>query len=151
MKIIKKYLPNNSPADTKRYFTSEPLFVTIHWVGPYPGQTPDIVRDYWIASRSEASAHVIIKDDVVMECWPLNKIAYHAGHSIGNDYSIGIEIIPENKVGRFSEQSLKTLKEYIDTYLPNKPIVRHYDWSGKLCPAYYCVSEHWTELKEKLI
>lgn len=150
MKVIKKHLPDNLPSDTHTYFTTEPAFITIHWIGPYPGQTPDIVRDHWIASRSEASAHVIIKDDEVMECWPLDKMAYHAGHAIGNKYSIGIELIPEDTKGKFSKKTIETLKEYIKTYLPNKPIVRHYDWSGKLCPAYYCVGNNWTELKEEL-
>lgn len=150
MNLVKKYIPAGCKCDTGSHFIDNaPNIITIHWVGPFPGQTPDIVRDYWINSNGEASAHFIIKDDDVLQCWPIDKIAWHAGCKAGNITSIGIEVIPKNVEGEFSEKSIKSLKELLKT-LPKLPLVRHYDWTGKKCPAYYCDNDKWQELIEKL-
>lgn len=150
MKLSVNYIPDNLPCDTKMKFAEGQLSViTIHWIGPYPNQTPDIVRNWWITSKGEASAHFIVKEDEVMQCWPIDKIAWHAGCRAGNYSSIGIEVIPCNIQGRFSEKTIKTLKELLDT-LPRLPLVRHFDWTGKDCPRYYCDSNEWKELLEKL-
>ena len=36
---------------------NRPTSITIHWVGPYPGQTPEVVRNWWIQSKGVAGAH----------------------------------------------------------------------------------------------
>lgn len=150
MKIIEKFIPEDTKCDSKIKFPEgQPSVITLHWIGPYPGQTPDIVRDYWINSGKEPSAHFIVKDDTVMQCWPLDKVAWHAGCRAGNLTSIGIEVVPCNVQGRFSEKTIATLKELLDT-LPRMPIIRHFDWTGKDCPRYYINSNEWKELLEKL-
>ena len=63
---------------------------------------------------------------------------------------IGIEVIPENTDGRFSDASIETLKTLLDKYFPRLPLVRHYDWTGKDCPKYYVDSNNWKDLLEKL-
>lgn len=150
MNITKKFIPEGKQCDTKQFFEKgQPSVITIHWIGPFPGQTPDIVRNFWIQSGGEASAHYIIKDDECMQCWPDGKIAWHAGCSAGNKTSIGIEVIPCNVAGEFSEKSIKTLKELIATF-PKMPIIRHYDWTGKDCPKYYLDTQKWKELLAKI-
>lgn len=150
MHLIKNYLPEGSKCDTKRNFDKDqPSVITIHYIGPYPGQSPAQVREWWEVSEGEASAHFIIKDDIVIQCWPVTKMAWHAGCKAGNTTSIGIEVVPRNAAGEFSERSIATLKELLDT-LPKLPLVRHYDWTGKLCPAYYVDNDKWTELLKKL-
>ena len=150
MNLKVDYIPDKAACNTKMEFTDgQPSVITIHWIGPYPGQTPEQVRDYWIDSKGEASAHYIIKDDDVLQCWPTSKIAWHAGCKAGNLTSIGIEVIPCNIQGRFSEKSIATLKELLAT-LPKLPIVRHYDWTGKDCPRYYISNDEWKELLEKI-
>ena len=79
----------------------------------------------------------------------VNKVAWHAGCKAGNNTSIGIEVIPKNAAGEFSDRSIATLKELLDS-LPHLPIVRHYDWTGKACPAYYTNNDKWQELLKKL-
>ena len=149
MKFRINYIPEGSKCDTKR-FLDNTATGTIHWIGPYPEQTPDQVRKYWIDSNGEASAHFIIKDDECLQCWPISKAAWHAGGPAGNYSSIGIEVIPENKEGRFSDASIETLRELLDKYFKDLPLVRHYDWSSKDCPKYYVDSNNWTDLLEKL-
>lgn len=148
MNLTQNFIPEGVPCDTKVEFT--PNIITVHYTGPLPEQTPAQVRKYWIDSKGEASAHFIIKDDEVLQCWPTNKVAWHAGCKAGNYGSIGIEVIPENKAGKFSEKSIETLKELIATFPKSMPIVRHYDWTGKPCPAYYTINERWQDLLNKI-
>jgi N-acetylmuramoyl-L-alanine amidase len=127
--------------------------ITIHWVGPLPGQTPEIVRNWWINGSDgngiDASAHFIIKDKRIVQCIPTGEVAWHAGPK-ANYSSIGIEVIPANKDGRFSDDSIETLI-YCCSTLAKLPLRRHYDWTGKNCPLYYTPlvpdgDEHWQEL-----
>ena len=148
MILEKDFIPEGTNCDTKLKLTSLDS-ITIHWIGPYPEQTPAQVRKYWIDSKGEASAHFIIKDSNVLQCWPTDKVAWHAGCKVGNMTSIGFEVVPMNKEGVFSKLSIKTLSQLLDT-LPNKPLVRHFDWTGKKCPAYYCDSNKWEELLTEL-
>lgn len=151
MNLTVDLIPSDSKCDTHQTFqTGCPSTITIHWVGPYPGQTPKVVRDWWVTSGGEASAHYIVKDDEVLQCWPINKVAWHAGCKAGNLTSIGIEVIPEDKTGKFSDKSIATLRELLNNVLPRLPVVRHYDWTGKECPKYYCNLERWKDLLLKV-
>lgn len=149
MTLTKALIPKSAKCATGEKFTNgEPSVITIHWIGPYPGQTPGMVRDWWIKSGGEPSAHFVVKDDVVLQCWETDTIAWHAG-AVGNAASIGIEVCPCNVEGEFNDKTIETLKELLDT-LPRLPLVRHFDWTGKACPAYYCDSKKWQELLERL-
>lgn len=149
MRLKKDLIPSNAKCATHRKFDAgEPSVITLHWIGPYPGQTPGMVRDWWIRSEGEPSAHFIVKDDTVLQCWDIDTVAWHAGE-VGNKISIGIEVCPRNKDGEFSDKTIETLKELLDT-LPRLPIVRHFDWTGKNCPAYYVDSDKWSDLLVKL-
>lgn len=147
MNLVQKFIPDGTPCDTKKKLEKIES-ITIHWTGPYPGQSPSDVRDWWVNSKGEASAHFIVKDSEVLQCWPTNKVAWHAGCKQGNDTSIGIEVIPMNVEGEFSKLSIKTLRQLLDT-LPLVPVIRHYDWTGKECPKYYCNSR-WEQLLKEL-
>lgn len=147
MKLIQDFLPEDLPCDTKSFFKGgQPDSYTIHWVGPYPGQSPKTVRDWWESSNMEASAHFIIKDDLCLQCLPIWKTAYHTGNLVGNKTSIGIEVIPKNLEGEFSQKSIETIKELLLILAP-KPVMRHYDWSGKDCPKFYIDDDKWEKLK----
>lgn len=151
MKLVQHFIPEDAKCNTHHGLDNGMAStVTIHWVGPFPGQTPEQVRNYWISSKGEASAHFIIKDEECLQCWPIEHAAWHAGCRPGNYTSIGIEVIPEDTDGRFSDKSIATLKELLDRYFPNWPLVRHYDWTGKDCPKFYVDREHWAGLLEKL-
>ena len=155
MEIKKNYLPSGCECDTtKRFADGLPDSITVHWTGPLPGQSPADVRKWWIDSHGEASAHYIIKDNECLQCWPDYKVAWHAGNKKGNESSIGIEVIPCNKDGTFSPDSIKTLKELIAKLKAdlNKDlkIVRHFDWSGKECPAWYVNEDRWHELLRQI-
>jgi N-acetylmuramoyl-L-alanine amidase CwlA len=150
--IEQDFIPRGKPA-RPGYRLVNPTTITIHWVGPYPNQTPEIVRNWWTNGSNgmgiEASAHFIVKDNRIMQCIPTAEIAYHAGPK-ANFSSFGIEVIPANVDGKFSDTSIDTLIYCIST-LPKLPLKRHYDWTQKDCPLYYTPfskdgNKYWREL-----
>lgn len=150
MNIEKKLIPPEAKCFTGMTFPEGcPSSITIHWIGPYPGQVPEDVLHWWISSEGDASAHFIIKDKRCVQCWETNQIAWHAGCRQGNYTSIGIEVIPKNTEGEFSEESIATLKKLLAT-LPRLTLVRHYDWTRKACPKYYCDDDKWAALLKRL-
>ena len=151
MELKVNYIPDDAKCNTHHTMDNgKPASITIHWTGPLPDQSPEQVRDYWIKSNGEPSAHFIIKDSKVLQCWPINKAAWHCGCRQGNYSSIGIEVIPEDKEGKFSKLSIKSLRDLIATLPCDLPIVRHYDWSGKECPKYYLDHNRWEQLLEEI-
>lgn len=154
--IVEKLLIKSRGRPHKKLKTFKNIIV--HWTGPYPGQSPDVVRSWWETSGLTAAAHYIIKDDTIMQTIPDDEIAWHAGDT-RNDDSIGIEVIPENAEGRFSDKSIKSLK-YLISVLKTKygdlTIQRHYDGTQKKdCPRYYTPHveggrERWEKLLEDL-
>jgi N-acetylmuramoyl-L-alanine amidase CwlA len=133
---------------------NHPKSITIHWVGPFPGQTPSVVRQYWVKNNLQASAHYVIKDDECIQCIPDGEVAWHCGCK-GNYESFGIEVIPMNIEGRFSQESIDTLKQVVSHLAPTK-ILRHYDWTGKDCPLYYTPlsdggDDRWRDLVAELL
>lgn len=155
LKLKQDFIPDNAKCSTHNSFDNgHAVGITIHWTGPFPGQTPEQVRQWWIDSKGEASAHFIIKDEEVLQCWPLDRVAWHAGCRPGNYQTIGIEVIPMNKEGEFSAMSINSLNELIK-YLNKElgmtaPIVRHFDWTGKRCPEYYCDTNRWKQLLKEI-
>jgi hypothetical protein len=150
MRIITEYLPIGRARPGIRL--KEASSVTIHWVGPYPGQSVWAPYYWWrdgIDGRGvEASAHFIVKDDTVLASVPVDEVAWHCGSS-GNYTSIGIEVIPLDTEGVFSVQSIETLRALLKT-LPEAPLRRHFDWTGKKCPAFYCTNDKWSGLLHEL-
>lgn len=131
---------------------NHPTSITIHWIGPHPKQSVYDPRSWWLKGPDgkglAASAHYIIKDSECLQCIPENEVAWHAGGK-GNYSSLGIEVIPMNIAGEFSQDSIDTLIELLKQ-LPKLPLLRHYDWTGKECPLYYVNEDRWITLKNEL-
>ena len=49
---------------------------------------------------------------------PVHAITSHCSSAVGNRTSIGIEIIPENPEGKFSDKSIQTVKELLSLFPP---------------------------------
>jgi hypothetical protein len=130
---------------TQPQFFKGPLErIIIHWNGPFPNQTPDIVRDWFEKGNGggvQASYHFVLKDKDVLQLMPLNEVAWHSG-DMRNWDSIGICVIPENVEGKFSKESEETLRLLVrhvrEATGLNLPLKRHFDgMQGKPCPLYY--------------
>jgi hypothetical protein len=127
------------------YFSKPLENIIIHWIGPYPHHTPEGVRAWWENGNDgkgvQSSAHFIIWEDIILQTLPLNEVGWHSGDS-RNYNSIGIEVIPMNTMGEFSQRTIETLKELVQHIRKqtgkNLILQRHYDGAQKKdCPRYY--------------
>jgi N-acetylmuramoyl-L-alanine amidase len=138
MTLREEFIPINTPPRPGLPLHA-PMAITIHWIGPYPNQSPYDVIKWWKTGPDgkgiQASAHYVIKNDLIINCIPTDEVAWHCG-SKGNYTSIGIEVVPASRNGEFSTESIASLKELIEKW-PDLELLRHYDWTQKDCPRYY--------------
>jgi len=116
----------------------------VHYVGN-PGTTAQQNRDYFASlaqtHATSASSHFVIGlDGTVIQCVPLDEIAYCTSHR--NHDTISIECCHPDADGAFSAETrqalIRLLNWLIATYhLERADILRHYDVTGKECPRYY--------------
>ncbi len=128
-------------------------YIVIHYTGN-DGDTDENNGNYFANNSVGASAHYFIDDDSVTMSVEEKNIAWHCGankyyHSkCRNSNSIGIEICDDVRNGTVYP-SAKTIenvvvftKSLMKKYsIPAENVIRHYDVSHKLCPAYWCGSD----------
>lgn len=133
--------------------------VVVHYTGN-PGTTAEQNRSYFgnLAETHEtyASSHFVIgMDGAIIQCVPLDEVAYCSSHR--NNDTISIECCHMDESGQFSQETLESLTQLlnwlIETYQLNRnDILRHYDVTGKECPRYYVkYPDAWTELLNNLV
>lgn len=104
----------------------------------------------------KASAHLFVDDDSCTSSVPMESIAYHCGATkykhpyCRNNNSIGIEICDDVRNGKIypSEKTVENVlavtRWLMAKYgIPKERVIRHYDVTGKLCPAYWVDDECW--------
>ena len=122
--------------------------IVVHYVGN-PGTTAQNNRDYFASlaetGETSASSHFVIGlDGEIIQCVPLDEIAYCSNNR--NSDTISIECCHPDKDGKFTDatyNSLVRLTAYLADYygLKEKDIIRHYDVTGKECPIYFVKHE----------
>ena len=132
--------------------------VVVHYTGN-PGTTAEQNRSYYgyLADNHErkVSSHFVIgMDGKVIQCVPLDEVAYCSNNR--NHDTISIECCHPDKEGEFSKATMDSLIRLLDwlaeTYdLEREQIIRHYDVTGKLCPQYYVKHEDkWEHLLDRI-
>lgn len=132
--------------------------VVVHYVGN-PGTTAEQNRSYFanLAQTHEtwASSHFVVGiDGTIVQCVPLNEIAYCSNNR--NADTISIECCHPDDTGEFTQATQEALIDLlnwlIETYnLDRESIIRHYDVNGKECPRYYVQNPaEWDGLLDKL-
>lgn len=129
---------------------------------------------YFANNVVKASAHYFVDDIEVVQSVPENYIAYAVGGrkytdsnqtgggklygKVTNKNSISIELCGDQE-GNASEKTKengielgkKLMKKY---HIPSTRVIRHFDVTGKKCPAYFCCTEeneeNWKKFKTKL-
>ena len=175
---MKKNLANRSNYGNKRSL-KDIEWLVIHYTGN-DGDTDENNGKYFHNNVVKASSHYFVDDDSVTQSVPDNYIAYAVGGSkyascpstgggtaygkCTNANSISIEICDDVKNGKVYP-SAKTIENVIELtrYLmkeydiPVSKVIRHFDVTGKLCPAYWCGTakknqkwkdEFWNKLAE---
>lgn len=132
--------------------------VVVHYVGN-PGTTAEQNRSYFanLAETHEtwASSHFVVgMDGTVVQCVPLDEIAYCSNYR--NDDTISIECCHPDDTGEFTQKTVDALVRLLDWLiraygLERADILRHYDVNGKECPRYYVRNpDAWQALLDKL-
>lgn len=135
--------------------------IVIHYVAN-PGTSAKQNRNYFEGLKDQsgsktvsASSHYIIgSDGTILQCIPLDEVAY--GNYPRNDDTVSIECCHPDSDGRFTDATIKSLIRLTgwlcrELSLNEKHIIRHYDVSGKTCPKYYVEHQDaWRTLKKKL-
>lgn len=138
-------------------------YIVIHYTAN-DGDTDENNGKYFHNNVVGASAHYFVDDDSITQSVPDNYVAWHCGaktykhKKCRNDNSIGIEICDDVKNG-VVYPSAKTIQNVVELTehlmnkysIPKENIIRHYDVTGKLCPAYWVddfkwKSEFWNKL-----
>lgn len=156
--IVQDFLPINEYSRPGTEL-SEVNGVVVHYTGN-PGTTAEQNRSYFghLAETKEtyASSHFIIGiDGKIIQCVPLNEVAYCSNHR--NDDTISIECCHSDDTGQFSQATLDALVRLLnwlmETYeLGRDDILRHYDVSGKECPYYFVKNpDAWEEFLNSLV
>lgn len=146
---IKTKLSNRTNYGGKR--TSPIAYIVVHYTANY-GDTAKNNADYFAREVVKASAHYFVDESAVWQSVPDDYIAWHCGGSLqgsgGHTYygkcknanSIGVEICMLDKQGRLRQGSIdnaaKLVRKLMDKYgVPADRVIRHYDVTGKNCPA----------------
>lgn len=122
--------------------------IVIHYTAN-PGTGAKANRDYFESRKDQenmavnkVSSHFVVGlDGEIIQCIPLNEIAYASNDR--NQDTISIECCHPGKNGKFNKKtyhSLVTLCAWLCAryeIADKTDIIRHYDVTGKLCPLYY--------------
>lgn len=97
-----------------------------------------------------ASAHYFVDDDSITRSVPDDYVAYHCGARTykhpycRNANSIGVELCDAKRDGKVmaTDKTIQNAAELVYQLckqygIPYDHIIRHYDVTGKLCPAYW--------------
>lgn len=135
---------------TKRNYTKgngkQNKYIVIHFVGAVSSAKAN--SDYFKSTYRGASAHYFVDDKDIYRVVRDNDIAWHCGSkhykhlSCRNSNSIGIEMCCYNKNGKLDisenviNRTIQLTRELMAKYnIPVQNVIRHYDVTGKNCPA----------------
>lgn len=132
--------------------------IVIHYTAN-PGSSAKENRNYFENLKNKkskyASSHFVVGlDGEIVQCIPLDEIAYASNER--NDDTISIEVCHKDSSGKFNEDTYDTLVHLVawlcDEYgLEKEDIIRHYDVTGKLCPKYFVEhKKEWNKFKNNV-
>ena len=162
------------PANKKNYGRSRNLssikYIVVHYTAN-DGDTDENNGKYFKNNAVGSSAHYFVDDDSITQSVPDNHTAYHCGTngkykhaSCRNSNSLSVELCDDVKNGVIYPSAatianaVELVKLLMKKYnVPAANVIRHYDVTGKLCPAYWCgtaakdkkwKTEFWNKLEE---
>lgn len=125
-----KWTTKNQVARSFYGYGPKPTGVTIHHWGDH-GQKFDNVCDFLATNNTPTSAHTVIEDGRIATLAVPEVATYHAGHTIGNGATIGVECRPECTPG-----DVDTVVQYIyelETAYGSLNIYQHKHWFPTAC------------------
>ena len=145
---IKTNLAHRSNYGGKR--TSKIEWIVMHYTANDGDSDESNGRYFQQPLNPVASAHYFVDDDSITRSVPDDYVAYHCGAntyrhpSCRNANSIGVEMCDAKRDGRVmaTDKTIANAAELVyqlckQYNIPYDHIIRHYDVTGKLCPAYW--------------
>lgn len=172
---LKTNLANKNNYGSKRS-KSNIKWIVVHYTGN-DGDSDEANGNYFKNNVVKASAHYFIDDDSITQSVPDDYIAYSVGGSRYSNYkqtggakyygqatnanTLNFELCDSKKSGivMVTEETLNNavafIKQKMKEYeIDEDHVIRHFDVTGKQCPAYFCYSDTndkaWKEFKTKL-
>ena len=130
--------------------------IVIHYVAN-PASTAEDNRNYFenlaVTRQTKASCHYLVGlEGEILAIVPTDEIAYCSNEA--NDHTISIECCHPDEGGKFSDATYESavhLTAWLCSRygLSGRDVIRHYDVTGKMCPAYYVKHQDaWDEFLE---
>lgn len=146
--------------------------IVVHYTGNTgKGANARANRNYWNNIKDKtliASAHYVIDNKEIILAIPEDEKAYHVGSKTykekgkalfetqndnPNNYTIGIEMCvnSDGDFGLVYKHTVELCAELLKKYnLTIDNLLRHYDITGKICPAMLIKDEDWNKFKERV-
>ena len=137
-------------------------YLVIHYTAA-PGDTARNNGIYFAREKTGTSAHYFVDETTVVRSVPEAFTAWHCGANryrhpkCRNGNSIAIEICTKGADGRYwlapeaVERAQKLTRQLMQTYgIGEDHVLRHYDVTGKICPAPLVDEIAWETFKEGL-
>jgi N-acetylmuramoyl-L-alanine amidase CwlA len=140
-----------TPAKICVHYTGDPGATAAQLAAFYGNVAAGVFKD---KPNSWTSAQYVIgMQGEILRIIPDDEIAYAASGK--NNGVIHIEVCHADSTGNFSEESIVALEELVRSLMSKynistENVVRHYDLTGKRCPAYYVDSTRWAALHERI-
>ncbi|SHO53715.1 N-acetylmuramoyl-L-alanine amidase [Anaerocolumna xylanovorans] len=159
--IIKYLTKTNYTAMSSRKIE----YIVIHYVGAVSSAKNNAI--YYNSVNRNASAHYFVDDTAIYQVVENKDKAWHCGGGLQgtgghkfyqlctNSNSIGIEMCLDKPM-HISDITIKNVTGLVQYLMkkyniPESKVIRHYDVTGKLCPAMYVDETKWMALKKILI
>ena len=126
--------------------------IVVHYTGTAASAHNNLL--YFSRSSAGASAHYFIdRDGTLRQSVSEGDTAWHAGHWGTNLCSVGIEVVSGGS--DFTEAQIETLSQLVAEIrgrcgIGAEDVIRHYDVTGKLCPAPYVDGGKWNALHARI-
>ena len=126
--------------------------IVVHYTGTEASAHNNLL--YFSRSSAGASAHYFIdKDGTLRQSVSEGDTAWHAGHWGTNLCSVGIEVVSGG--ADFTEAQINALAALVADIrsrcgVSADNVIRHFDVTGKLCPAPYVNGSKWAALHARI-
>lgn len=175
VKFLKKLISKNFTKMNEK----ENKYIVVHYTTDLNSKSGKAMqnRDYFNTTTNQSSAHYIVDNEFVVQAVEDENKAWHCGTSgkykhpeARNSNSIGIEMCSSNSSGKAYKDCKSTDKEWYFTpevvkntvelivdlmqkyNISIDRVIRHYDVTGKTCPAPYVNDEsEWMVFKTKIL
>ena len=165
MKEIKRKI---TPYNFTAIKGKENKFIVVHYVGAVSTAADNAT--YFFNNRLQSSAHFFVDEKEIWQAVEEYNAAWHCGGGLqgssGHTYygicknsnSIGIEMCVKKTSGGEWYYEEETLSNTIDLIkylmkkydIPKERVIRHYDVTGKTCPAGFINEKKWSDFKLRL-